>query len=69
MSPVGAIVRKELQTYFVSPVAYVVAFVFLLLTGLLSLLAIATTSNRSMQLLRAQGDLPNLNLNEFVYVD
>ncbi|TLY22884.1 MAG: hypothetical protein E6K68_01850 [Nitrospirae bacterium] len=67
MSPVGAIVRKELHTYFVSPVAYVVAFVFLLLTGLLSFLAIATTSNRSMQLLRAQGDLPNLNLNEFVF--
>src|SRR5947199_7480404 len=67
MSPVGAIVRKELRSYLVSPVAYVVAFVFLLLTGLLSFLAIATTSNRSMQLLRAQGDLPNLNLNEFVF--
>src|SRR5206468_4588532 len=67
MSPVGAIVRKELRSYFVSPVAYVVAFVFLLLTGLLSFLAIATTSNRSMQLLRAQGNLPNLNLNEFVF--
>src|SRR5713226_626315 len=52
MSPVGAIVRKELRSYFVSPVAYVVASVFLLLTGLLSFLAIATASNRSMQLLR-----------------
>ena len=67
MSPVGAIVRKELRTYFVSPVAYVVAFVFLLLTGLLSFLAIATTSNRSMQMLRVQGNLPELNLNEFVF--
>src|SRR2546422_1652229 len=67
MSPVGAIVRKELRSYFVSPVAYVVASVFLLLTGLLSFLAIATASNRSMQLLRVQGSLPELNLNEFVF--
>ncbi|HZC68906.1 MAG TPA: ABC transporter permease [Nitrospirales bacterium] len=67
MSPVGAIVRKELRSYFVSPVAYVVATVFLLLTGLLSFLAIATASNRSMQMLRVQGNLPELNLNEFVF--
>src|SRR5437016_5519969 len=67
MSPVGAIVRKELRSYFVSPVAYVVTSVFLLLTGLLSFLAIATASNRSMQLLRVQGSLPELNLNEFVF--
>src|SRR2546427_8295489 len=67
MSRVGAIVRKELRSYFVSPVAYVVASVFLLLTGLLSFLAIATASNRSMQLLRVQGSLPELNLNEFVF--
>src|SRR5881628_2956426 len=53
MSPVGAIVRKELRTYFVSPIAYVVASVFLLLTGLLSFLAIATASNRSMHAARA----------------
>ena len=67
MSPVGAIVRKELRTYFVSPIAYVVASVFLLLTGLLSFLAIATASNRSMQMLRVQGNLPELNLNELVF--
>src|SRR5438552_2507173 len=67
MSPVGAIVRKELRTYFVSPIAYVVASVFLLLTGLLSFLAIATASNRSMQMLRVQGTLPELNLNELVF--
>ncbi len=67
MSPVGAIVRKELHSYVVSPVAYVVAAVFLLLTGLLSFLAIATVSNRSMQMLRMQGNPPELNLNEFVF--
>src|SRR5438445_12448739 len=67
MSPVGAIVRKELRSYFVSPIAYVVASVFLLLTGLLAFLAIATASNRSMQMLRVQGNLPELNLNELLF--
>src|SRR5437879_13139496 len=67
MSPVGAIVRKELRTYFVSPIDSVVAPVFLHLTGLLSFLAIATASNRSMQMLRVQGNLPELNLNELVF--
>src|SRR5438105_3029603 len=41
--------------------------VSLTLTGLLSFLAVATASNRSMQMLRVQGNLPELNLNEFVF--
>lgn len=67
MIPISAIARKELRSYFVSPIAYVVASVFLLLIGLLSFLAIATAGNRSLQLLRAQGNLPDLNLNEIVF--
>jgi len=67
MIPISAIARKELRTYFVSPIAYVVASVFLLLTGLISFLATATTSNRSLQMLRGQGNLPDLNLNEIVF--
>ncbi len=67
MSPISAIVRKEIRSYFVSPIAYVVASVFLLLIGLLSFLAIATASNRSFQMLRGQGNLPDLNLNEIVF--
>src|SRR5438309_220787 len=39
----------------------------LALTGLLSFLSIATASNRSMQMLRVQGSLPELNLNELVF--
>ena len=67
MSPIGAIVRKEIRTYFVSPVAYVVTSVFLLLMGLLSYLAVLTVSNRSQQMLRLQGNLPDLNINEMVF--
>jgi ABC-2 type transport system permease protein len=66
MSPVGSVVRKELKTYFVSPVAYVVAGVFLLLLGLLLFLPILAISNQSMQMLRLQGNLPDVNLNQLV---
>jgi len=66
MSPVGAVVRKELRTYFASPIAYVVAGVFLLLLGLLLFLPISEISNRSLQMLRLQGNLPDINLN-FVF--
>ncbi len=67
MSPVGAIVRKELRSYFVSPVAYVVIAVFLLIMGFLFFLATISVSNRSAQLMRMQGTLPELNLNEVVF--
>ena len=66
MSPVGAIVRKELRSYFVSPIAYVVAGVFLLLLGLFLFLPIWAISNQSLQMLRVQGNLPDVNLNQFV---
>ncbi len=66
MSPVGAVVRKELRTYFVSPIAYVVAGVFLLLLGLLLFLPILAISNQSLQMLRMQGNLPDVNLNQLV---
>ncbi len=67
MSPVAAVVRKEIRTYFFSPIAYVVASVFLLLMGLLSYLAVLTASNRSLQMLRLQGSMPDLNVNELVF--
>ena len=67
MSPVGAIVRKELRSYLASPIAYVVAGVFLLLMGLLSYLAVLNASNRSLQMLRLQGNMPDLNVNELVF--
>jgi ABC-2 type transport system permease protein len=67
MSPVGAVVRKELRSYFVSPIAYVVGSVFLLLIGFLSYLAVYAASNRSMQMLRLQGNMPELNINEMVF--
>lgn len=66
MSPISAIVRKEIRSYFVSPIAYVVAGVFLLLLGLFLFLPIWAISNQSLQMLRSQGNLPDVNLNLFV---
>jgi ABC-2 type transport system permease protein len=36
MTPVQAIIAKELRSYFVSPVVYAVGAVFLLIVGLLA---------------------------------
>ena len=36
MSPVQAIVRRELRSYFVTPVAYVFLVIFLVLAGILT---------------------------------
>ena len=43
MTPVQAIIAKELRSYFVSPVVYAVGSVFLLIVGLLELKAISMT--------------------------
>lgn len=66
MRAVAAICLKELRRYFTSPVAWALAFIFLLLFGYLSFSAISQFSLHCMQLaafaeLRAQ-----LNLNRMV---
>ena len=39
MSPVGAVMRRELRSYFVSPVAYLFLVIFLVLAGILTFYA------------------------------
>jgi len=36
MSPVSAVLRRELRSYFVTPVAYVFLVIFLVLAGILT---------------------------------
>lgn len=66
MTPVQAIIAKELRSYFVSPVVYVVGSVFLLIVGLLAYLYIVFASAQAIQLMQIQGSAL-LNLNDLVF--
>ncbi|BCA56700.1 ABC-type transport system, permease component [Nitrospira sp. KM1] len=67
MTPVGALVRKELRSYFVSPVVYVVGAVFLLIVGLLAYLYIVFAGAQAIQLMQMQGGQAQINLNDLVF--
>lgn len=67
MRPVHAVVAKELRSYFVSPVVYVVSAVFLLIYGVLSYLAVVNAGNQAIRLMQLQGAAAQLNLNDLVF--
>ena len=67
MTPVQAIIAKELRGYFVSPVVYVVGAVFLLLFGLLSYLYVGFAGAQAIQLMQMQGGEAQINLNDLVF--
>ncbi|HKT34547.1 MAG TPA: ABC transporter permease [Nitrospira sp.] len=60
------LVAKELRSYFVSPVVYVVAAVFLLIVGLLAYIYIVFTGAQAIQLMQVQGQA-QINLNDLVF--
>jgi ABC-2 type transport system permease protein len=67
MTPVQAVIAKELRGYFVSPIVYVVGSVFLLIFGLLSYLYIAFAGAQAVQLMQMQGGMAQINLNDLVF--
>lgn len=67
MTPVQAIVAKELRTAFVSPIVYVVSAVFLLIFGVLSYLAVVNAGNQAIRMMQMQGAAAQLNLNDLVF--
>ncbi|MBA5865075.1 MAG: ABC transporter permease subunit [Nitrospira sp. CR1.3] len=67
MTPVSAIMAKELRSYFVSPVVYVVSAVFLLIVGLLAYLYIVFAGAQAIQLMQLQGGQAQINLNDLVF--
>ncbi len=67
MTPVQAIIAKELRSCFVSPVVYVVGAVFLLIFGILSYLAVVNVGARAVQLMQLQGAAAQINLNDMVF--
>lgn len=66
MTPVHALIAKEIRSYFVSPVVYVVGAVFLLIVGLLSYLYIVFAGAQAIQLMQMQGQA-QINLNDLVF--
>lgn len=66
MTPVHTLVAKELRSYFVSPVVYVVAAVFLLIVGLLAYIYVVFTGAQAIQLMQVQGQA-QINLNDLVF--
>jgi ABC-2 type transport system permease protein len=67
MTPVVAVMAKELRSYFVSPVVYVVAAVFLLIFGVLSYLAVVNAGAQAIRMMQMQGAAAQLNLNDLVF--
>lgn len=67
MPPVQAIIAKELRSYFVSPIVYVVGAVFLLTFGFLAYLYIVFTGAQAIQLMQMQGGTAQINLNDLVF--
>ena len=67
MSPVHAVIAKELRSFFVSPIVYVVSAVFLLIFGVLSYLAVVNAGNQAIRMMQVQGAAAQLNLNDLVF--
>ena len=67
MPPVQALIAKELRSYFVSPIVYVVGGVFLLTFGFLAYLYIVFTGAQAIQLMQMQGGTAQINLNDLVF--
>ena len=61
MTPIQAIIAKELRSYFVSPVVYVVGGVFLLIFGFLAYLYVVFTGAQAIQLMQMQGGTAEIN--------
>ena len=67
MTPIQAIIAKELRSAFVSPVVYVVGAVFLLIFGVLAHLAVQSASMQAVRMMQLQGGMAQVNLNDMVF--
>jgi ABC-2 type transport system permease protein len=68
MKNVATLAGKELRLYFTSPIVYVVAAVFLAISDYLFYSQTIFASSISMQMMRAQGSLPGINLHKMIFV-
>lgn len=62
-----AVLRKEIKTYFTSPIAYVVMAVFLMLAGFFFYSSISWFNLQSFQISRYPELMAQVNINQMVY--
>ncbi len=67
MRNILTLMGKELRLYFISPIAYVVAMVFLAVSDFLFYNQIQYFSGLSMRMMQFQNNLPELNLHDAVF--
>jgi len=67
MKNIWAITKKEIKSYFASPIAYVVITVFLVLVGFFFYSLIWWFNSQSLQLSRNPAYFQQLNINQMVY--
>ena len=67
MNPVHTIIAKELRSFFVSSVVYVIGAIFLVLVGLLSYWAMENAIQQTNWALQNQNKYAQLNLNEMIF--
>ncbi len=67
MKNIWAIFKKEIKTYFTSPIAYVVITVFLVLIGFFFYSLIWWFNSQSLQMAQNQYSYQQLNINQMVF--
>jgi ABC-2 type transport system permease protein len=67
MRNIGFIAKKEIKTYFASPIAYVVIFVFLVLVGFFFYSALWWFNSQSIQMAQNPYYYQQININQMVY--
>ncbi len=67
MKNIWAICKKEIRTYFTSPIAYVLITVFLVLVGFFFYSLIWVFNSQSLQMARNPYYFQQLNINQMVY--
>lgn len=67
MKNILTLMGKELRLYFISPIAYVVAMVFLAISDFLFYNQIQYFSGLSMRMMQFQNNLPELNIHDAVF--
>jgi len=67
MRNIGIIARKEVKTYFTSPIAYVVIFVFLVLVGFFFYSIISWFNSKSIEIAQNPYYYQQININQMVY--